>query len=50
MLKMKAIKSLSQVLKSEGNIGHEKSHIFDSYGTLILYLEKEFEKLKFNSI
>ena len=50
MLKMKAIKSLSQVLKIEGNIEHEKSHIFESYGTLILCLEKEFEKFKLNSI
>jgi hypothetical protein len=50
MLKMEAIKSLSQVLKSEGNIEHEKSHLFESYGALILCLEKEFEKLKSNPI
>lgn len=41
-----AIKALSQVLKSEGNIEHEKSHIFESYGALVLCLEKTFEKLK----
>lgn len=50
MLKMKAIESLSQVLKSEGSIEHEKSHIFESYGTLILCLEKEFENFKSDSI
>lgn len=46
MLKTEAIKSLSQVLKSEGNIEHEKSHLFESYGALILCLDKEFEKPK----
>ena len=46
MLKKEAIKSLSQVLKSEGNIEHEKSHLFESYGALILCLDKEFEKPK----
>lgn len=46
MLKTEAIKSLSQVLKSEGNIEHEKSHLFESYGALILCLDKDFEKPK----
>lgn len=41
-----AIKALSQVLKSEGNVEHEKSHIFESYGALVLCLEKTHEKLE----
>ena len=44
MLKTEAIKSLSQVLKSEGNIEHEKSHLLESYGALILCLDEEIEK------
>lgn len=44
MLKKEAIKSLSQVLKSEGNIEHEKSHLLESYGALILCLDEEIEK------
>jgi len=49
-LRSDALKSLGRVLKSEGNIEHEKSHLFESYGTLLPCLEKEFEKLKSNSI
>jgi len=45
-LRREAIKSLGQVLKSESNIEHEKSHLSESYGTLILCLETEFEKLR----
>jgi glutaminase len=44
LLKKEAVKSLSQVLKSEGNIEHEKSHLLESYGALILCLDEEFEK------
>ena len=44
LLKTEAIKSLSQVLKSEGNIEHEKSHLSESYGALILCLDKGIEK------
>jgi len=46
ILRREAIKSLGQVLKSESNIEHEKSHLFESYGALILCLDKEFEKSK----
>ncbi len=45
-LRREAIKSLGQVLKSESNIEHEKSHLFESYGALIICLETEFEKLR----
>lgn len=44
VLKKEAIKSLSQVLKSESNIEHEKSHLIESYGALILCLDENFEK------
>lgn len=44
VLKKEAIKSLSQVLKSESNIEHEKSHLMESYGALILCLDENFEK------
>lgn len=44
LLKKEAIKSLSQVLKSESNIEHEKSHLMESYGALILCLDENFEK------
>lgn len=44
VLKKEAIKSLSQVLKSESNIDHEKSHLIESYGALILCLDEKFEK------
>jgi hypothetical protein len=44
MLKTETIKSLSQVLKSESNIEHEKSHLLESYGALILCLDEEIEK------
>ncbi|MCK4434550.1 hypothetical protein KAU92_03585 [Candidatus Bathyarchaeota archaeon] len=43
-LRREAIKSLSQVLKSESDIEHEKSHIFESYGALILCLNGELER------
>lgn len=46
LLKTEAVKSLDQVLKSEGNVEHERSHLFESYGALILCLDEEFEKLK----
>jgi len=49
-LRREAVKSLGQVLKSEGNIEHEKSHVLKSYGALILCLEKIFGKLDSNSI
>ena len=49
-LRREAVKSLGQVLKSEGIIEHEKSHVFESYAALILCLEKTFGKLDSYSI
>jgi len=49
-LRSHTIESLGQVMKSESNVAHERSHLSESYATLILCLEKEFGKLKPNSI
>ncbi len=38
--KAAAISSLSETLKIEGKAEHEKSHLLDSYGTLIAMLQK----------
>lgn len=43
-LRPEAIKSLSEVLASESDVEHEKSHVFKSYSALILCLNKELEK------
>lgn len=43
-LRRNAIQSLSQVLKNESQVEHEKSHVFESYGALILSLG-EYEKI-----
>lgn len=45
-LRRRAMKSLGEVLTSESDIKHEKSHVFESYGALILFLNKESEKPK----
>ena len=37
-LKMEAIGSLSEALKLEGKAEHEKSHLLESYGALIIML------------
>jgi hypothetical protein len=39
-LKTEAIDSLSEALKSEGFAEHEKSHLLESYGALLLALHK----------
>ena len=43
-LRREAVKSLGQMLKSESNVEHERSHLFESYGALVLCLDMEFEK------
>jgi len=45
-LRLEAVKALSEALKREGMAEHEKSHLLESYGALILSLEEEFRKLK----
>lgn len=43
--RIETIKALSDVLKKESKAEHEKSHLLESYGTLILVLE-EFKSIK----
>lgn len=45
-LRLDAVTALSEVLKRESTVEHEKSHLLESYGTLILLLEEVFKKLK----
>lgn len=45
-LRRRAMRSLGEVLASESGIEHEKSHVFESYGALILFVNKESEKPK----
>lgn len=45
-LRLEAVNSLSEALKKEGMAEHEKSHLLESYGALILSLEEEFRELK----
>lgn len=49
-LKSDAIESLSQVMKSESNVEHEKSHLLESYAALVSYLENVVAKLNRRSI
>ena len=41
-LRFEAFKAFSEALKKESMAEHEKSHLLESYGALILSLEKEF--------
>ena len=41
-----AAKSLSKLFSSESKVAHERSHILESYGALILSLEKAFDNLE----
>jgi len=45
-LRLEAVRALGEALKREGMAEHEKSHLLESYGALILSLEEEFKKLK----
>jgi len=45
MLQWEAVKSLSKASKSESEAQHEKSHLLEFYGAIILSLEEEFQKL-----
>jgi len=45
-LRLEAAKALSEALKKESETEHERSHLLESYGTLILPLEEEFRKFR----
>ncbi|MGB9960561.1 MAG: hypothetical protein ACPLKQ_08640 [Candidatus Bathyarchaeales archaeon] len=43
-LKLEITQALKDVLESEGEAQHERSHLLESYGALILALEEEFKR------
>ena len=43
-LRYEAIKAFQEALKSESKAEHEKSHILESYGQIILALEEQIQK------
>jgi len=45
-LRLEAVQALSEALKGESKAQHEKSHLLESYGTLILALQELDYKLK----
>ena len=44
-LRLEAIQDLCEALKKGSEAEHEKSHFLESYGTLVLALEREFKDL-----
>ncbi|MEM0216078.1 MAG: hypothetical protein QXR17_03970 [Candidatus Bathyarchaeia archaeon] len=40
-IKREIMEVISEALKAEGEIQHERSHLLESYGAIILALEKE---------
>lgn len=46
-LRKEVTKTLSEALKNESKAKHEKSHLLESYGALILALEEEFKKFRY---
>ncbi|MGB9853646.1 MAG: hypothetical protein ACPLRY_02415 [Candidatus Bathyarchaeales archaeon] len=44
-LRLEIAQALNDVLKSEGEAQHERSHLLESYGALILALEKEPQRI-----
>lgn len=44
-LRLEAIKALSEALRKGSEAEHEKSHLMESYGALVLALEGEFKEL-----
>jgi len=43
-LRLEATKMLNEALKRESKAEHEKSHLLESYGSLVLALEEEFQR------
>jgi len=43
-LRLEATKALCKALEKESKAEHEKSHLLESYGALVLALEEEFQK------
>jgi 5'(3')-deoxyribonucleotidase len=43
-LRLEIAQALNNVLKSEGEAQHERSHLLESYGASIIALEEEFKR------
>ncbi|MFW6117022.1 MAG: hypothetical protein ACOC6G_00370 [Thermoproteota archaeon] len=44
-LRREIINSLGNVLQEEGDLQHERSHIWESYGALILALKQDYQRI-----
>lgn len=44
-LRLKAMKALNQVLLKQSDVEHERSHLLESYGSLMLALEESLDSL-----
>ena len=44
-LRLESIKALSEALQKGSKAEHERSHLLESYGALVLAMEKEFYDL-----
>jgi len=44
-LRLEVIKALSEALKKASDAEHEKSHLLESYGALVLAMERGFKDL-----
>ncbi|MGB9741440.1 MAG: hypothetical protein ACPLW5_06755 [Candidatus Bathyarchaeales archaeon] len=45
MLRVEVAQAFNEALKSESKAQHEKSHLLESYGAIIIALEKEFQNI-----
>jgi hypothetical protein len=48
--RLRAIEALSKTLKKESDAKHEQSHLLQSYGALILALEKAFKDVVYEKL
>ncbi len=46
-LQMETIRAFSEILRREGRVEHERSHLLESYGALLLILEEETQRLRY---
>lgn len=44
-IKREVVEVISEVLRADGEIQHERSHLLESYGAIILALEKELQQM-----
>jgi DNA repair ATPase RecN len=44
-IRLETINSFSRVLKKQGESEHEKSHLLESYGSLLHVIEEEFKEI-----